>query len=61
MMRERMRTTFLVGRLTPGSTEMVVAGSLRTPAPIPGPWTLRALVRVPGPRIEIRPAGVTVH
>jgi len=47
-----MRTTFLVGRLTPKGAEMVVAEGSRSPAPFPGPWTLRALVRTPPHRME---------
>jgi len=39
-----MRTTFLVGRLTPKSAEIVVVDGMG-PSPIPGPWTLRAVVR----------------
>lgn len=39
------RTTFLVGRMTPGSGEIMV-GSFPSP-PFPGPWTLRALIRPP--------------
>ncbi len=39
-----MRTTFLVGRRTQRSTEIVVVDGER-PAPIPGPWSLRAVVR----------------
>ena len=39
-----MRTTFLVGRLTPKSAEIVVVDGPGQ-SPIPGPWTLRAVVR----------------
>jgi hypothetical protein len=39
------RTTFLVGRVTPGSGEIMVGG-FPSP-PFPGPWTLRALIRPP--------------
>jgi len=39
-----MRTTFLVGRVTRKGAEMVVVDRVESP-PIPGPWTLRALVR----------------
>jgi hypothetical protein len=39
-----MRTTFVVGRLTSRSAEIVVVDPHRPP-PIPGPWVLRALVR----------------
>jgi hypothetical protein len=56
-----MRTTFLVGRLTPKSTEMVVVKGPRRQPPIPGPWTLRAMVRPRSTdRTEI-PANATVH
>ncbi len=41
------RTTFLVGRLTPRSAEMVVVDDPGASPPIPGPWTLKAVVRVP--------------
>ncbi len=54
------RTTFLVGRLTRGSAQIVVVEGSQPP-PIPGPWTLRALVRparFPGPRGE---PGSTIH
>jgi hypothetical protein len=40
-----MRTTFLVGRLTVKGEEIVVAEGV-LPPPIPGPWTLRALIRL---------------
>ncbi len=56
-----MRTTFLVGRLTPKSTEMVVVNRLHGRSPIPGPWTVRAVVRPfdsPLPPVEPSP---TVH
>ena len=56
-----MRTTFLVGRLTPKSTEMVMVKGSRRQNPIPGPWTLRALVRSSPPKIRDDPAGNTVH
>jgi len=56
-----MRTTFLVGRVTPRSSEMVVREGHRAPAPIPGPWTLRALVRLPAPRTPSWPENTTVH
>ena len=39
-----MRTTFLVGRLTPKSAQIVVVNEAR-PSPIRGPWTLRAMTR----------------
>ncbi|MFO8174617.1 MAG: hypothetical protein R6T96_10070 [Longimicrobiales bacterium] len=42
-----MRTTFLVGRRTPKSTEMVIVNDQGLRAPIPGPWNLRAVVRPP--------------
>jgi hypothetical protein len=43
-----MRKTFLVGRVTPKSTEVFLAESARTPAPFPGPWTLKGLVHLTG-------------
>ena len=39
-----MRTTFLVGRLTPKSAEIVVVDPSRA-ASFPGPFLLKALVR----------------
>ncbi len=39
-----MRTTFLVGKVTRRGAEMVVVEDAGAP-PIPGPWTLKALVR----------------
>ena len=54
-----MRTTFLVGRLTPKSAEIVVVEDAG-PAPIPGPWSLRALVRPSKPR-PAWPENTTVH
>jgi hypothetical protein len=56
-----MRTTFLVGRLTPKSTEMVMVKGSRRQNPIPGPWTLRALVRTSPPKLIQLSAGNTVH
>jgi len=57
-----MRTTFLVGRMTPRSEEMVVADGSRRPAPFPGPWTLRAVVRLPvPPRRSHSPDSPSVH
>ena len=45
-----MRTTFMVGKVTSRGSEMVMVDS--TPStPIPGPWTLKALVRPAPPRI----------
>jgi hypothetical protein len=41
----RARTTFLVGRVTPGAGEIIL-GDFPSP-PFPGPWTLRALIRPP--------------
>jgi hypothetical protein len=38
------RTTFLVGRVTPGVGEIIVVDGPASP-PFPGPWTLRAMVR----------------
>lgn len=40
-----MRETFLVGRVTHRSTEMVVVKKMGAQAPFPGPWNLRAVVR----------------
>jgi hypothetical protein len=42
-----MKKVFLVGRVTPRSTEVFLAESARAPAPFPGPWTLKALVHLP--------------
>jgi hypothetical protein len=39
-----MRTTFLVGRLTPKSAEIIVVNESGAP-PFPGPFLLKALVR----------------
>jgi hypothetical protein len=39
-----MRRTFMVGRLTRKASEIIVAEGTG-PSPIPGPWTLRAMVR----------------
>ena len=41
-----MRVPFALGRLTTRSTEIVVVDRQQEP-PIPGPWTLQALVRTP--------------
>jgi len=59
--RMRMRTTFLVGRLTPKSTEIFVAEGSRSPAPFPGPWTLRAVFRPPARQPDVEPVSSTVH
>ena len=40
-----MRRTFVVGRLSARGAEVVLADRVRAPAPFPGPWRLRALVR----------------
>jgi hypothetical protein len=40
------RKTVLVGRVTPGGAEIVVVDGFGTP-PFPGPWTLRAMIRIP--------------
>ena len=56
-----MRTTFLVGRLTPKSTEIILAEGSRSPAPFPGPWTLRAVVRPSAPSLRIESLSSTVH
>ena len=42
-----MRTTFMVGRVTRKGAEIVMAEGV-LPPPIPGPWTLKALVRLKG-------------
>jgi hypothetical protein len=55
------RKTFVVGRSTTRGTELVVAESLHTPAPIPGPWTLRALVRPSGVRLDAGSPHPIVH
>jgi hypothetical protein len=55
------RKTFVVGRSTTRGTELVVAESLRTPAPIPGPWTLRALVRPSERRLDAGSTHSIVH
>lgn len=39
-----MRVPFAIGRLTDRSTEIVVMDTGER-APIPGPWTLQALIR----------------
>jgi hypothetical protein len=51
------RTTFVVGRVTPGTGEIMVGG-FPSP-PFPGPWTLRALIRPP--RILFWPMSDVVH
>ena len=56
-----MRTMFLVGRLTPKSTEMVMVKGSRQQNPIPGPWTLRALVRSSPSKPMDAPTSNTVH
>jgi hypothetical protein len=56
-----MRTTFLVGRLTPKSTEMVVVKGSRRQNPFPGPWTLRAMVRPRSSDAAEIPTNSTVH
>ena len=55
-----MRTTFLVGRLTPKSAEIVVVDGPGL-SPIPGPWTLRAVVRPFSPAASQPPVPNTVH
>lgn len=55
------RTTFLVGRVTPGVGEIIVVDGFASP-PFPGPWTLRALVRSSRPPAPTpRPPAGTVH
>jgi len=56
-----MRTTFLVGRRTPKCTEMVVMKGPRQLSPIPGPFTLRALVRPTRSKAMEDPTTYTVH
>ena len=56
-----MRTTFLIGRLTSGSTEMVVVAPSAAPSPFPGPWQLRALVRRERPPLTSRAPDPVVH
>ena len=56
-----MRTTFLVGRLTPKSAEIVLTEGSRSPAPFPGPWTLRALVRPSSPCVDLGPLNAPIH
>jgi hypothetical protein len=51
------RTTFLVGRVTPGSGQIMMGG-FPSP-PFPGPWTLRALIRTP--RLLLWPPSDIVH
>jgi hypothetical protein len=51
------RTTFLVGRVTPGSGQIMMGG-FPSP-PFPGPWTLRALIRPP--RLLLWPPSGIVH
>jgi hypothetical protein len=61
MGRLEMRETFMVGKLTQRGTAMwVVKG--RKPSPIPGPWSLKALVR-PAPARSPLPFrdGTVVH
>ena len=56
-----MRTTFLVGRVGRKGSEMVVVDG-EGPSPIPGPWTLKALVRPKAlPRIGTPGANLEVH
>lgn len=45
------RHTFVVGRVTPSTT--VVRMLEERPAPLPGPWTLEALVRSREPRLRL--------
>jgi hypothetical protein len=51
-----MRTTFLVGRVGQKGSEMVVLEG-RSSSPIPGPWTLKALVRPKVSRPALTPPG----
>lgn len=41
------RRTFAVGRLTPRTREIQYVQA--RPAPLPGPWALKAVVRAAGP------------
>jgi hypothetical protein len=43
-----MRTTFLVGKVSQRGSEIVVVDGVEA-SPIPGPWTLKALVRCKPP------------
>jgi hypothetical protein len=49
------RRAFLVGRVTPRAAEMVVVNGTGAP-PFPGPWTLKALIRVPDRLPSIPPS-----
>ncbi len=55
--RGPMRTTFAVGKLTRTTTEIVVVEP--EPAPILGPWVMRALVRSTGRHPST--ASATIH
>jgi hypothetical protein len=50
-----MRTTFLVGRLMPRSTEIMIVTPSREASPIPGPWSLRAMTRPKPPALPENP------
>lgn len=56
-----MRTTFVVGRSTPKSTEMVVVNDLKARSPFPGPWQLKAVVRRSEPALPRPEADSAVH
>jgi len=56
-----MRETFLVGRVTHRSTEMVVVKKMGAQAPFPGPWNLRAVVRHSSPEEPRKSPGSVVH
>lgn len=49
----RRRRTFAVGRIDRGATEVQWVRPLER-APMPGPWTLKAVVRDPRPRPALR-------
>ena len=51
-----MRTTFLVGRVGQKGSEIVVVEG-RSSSPIPGPWTLKAMVRPKVPPPALTPVG----
>jgi len=56
-----MRRTFMVGKSNSRGTEILVVKE-RVPPPIPGPWTLKALVRPASGRKHLSSTGSTgVH
>lgn len=48
-----MRKAFLVGRMGPESGRVIVVTGTDRPSPIPGPWVLKAVIRLPEPRDTI--------